>query len=205
MPETVVDYSYDQPVDTTTPPVKATNVLGRLAKATSPTSSVVYSYDDLGRANASVFTDRSVSSANIYVQKSTYHGDDSLQALDLLLPDNISPPKDEHVDYTYDSAGSLRSVKYQDGTITQDLFTTNTTTVIPMNRHIAKMMIVLPRIRMPAWRSTSDRYRGTRFSPAIDRPKNSVMSPISSNAVPTGPGRRTCLIGGGSGGYTGSG
>ena len=118
---TVNDFVYDQAVNITTPPVTATNVLGRLAKATSPTSSVSFSYDAFGRINAQVFTDRTTTSANVYVEKHTFHGDGSLQALDLLLPDT-TPAKDERIDYSYDSAGRTRSVKYSDGTINMDLF-----------------------------------------------------------------------------------
>jgi hypothetical protein len=40
---TVNDFVYDQAINSTAPPVIATNVLGRLAKATSPTSSVSFS------------------------------------------------------------------------------------------------------------------------------------------------------------------
>jgi len=119
---TVNDFVYDQAVNTTTPPVTATNVLGRLAKATSPTSSVSFSYDAFGQVNAQVFTDRTTTSANVYVQKHTFHGDGSVKTLDFLLPDT-TPAKDERIDYSYDSAGRTRSVKYSDGTINMDLFT----------------------------------------------------------------------------------
>ena len=112
--ETVKDFVYDQGVNTTTPPVTAANVLGRLAKATAPTSSVSFSYDAFGRVNAQVFTDRTATSSNVYVQKHDYHGDGSLQTLHLLLPDNAF--KDEKTDYTYDSAGRTRSVTYNNGT-----------------------------------------------------------------------------------------
>jgi YD repeat-containing protein len=94
---TVHDFIYDQAVHSTTPPVTATHVLGRLAKATSPTSSVSFSYDAFGRINAQIFTDRTTPSANVYVQKHTFHGDGSLQALDFLLPDT-TPAKEERVD-----------------------------------------------------------------------------------------------------------
>ena len=70
-----------------------------------------FSYDAFGRINAQVFTDRTTTSANVYVEKHTFHGDGSLQALDLLLPDT-TPVKDERVEYSYDSAGRPRSVKY---------------------------------------------------------------------------------------------
>lgn len=121
-PQTVKDFVYDQGVNTATPPVTATNVRGRLTKATAPTSSVSFSYDAFGRINAQVFTDRTTTSANVYVEKHTFQSDGSLQALDLLLPDT-TPAKGERVDYSYDSAGRTRSAKYSDGTINMDLFT----------------------------------------------------------------------------------
>ena len=117
--KTVKDFVYDQGVHTATPPVTATNVLGRLAKATAPTSAVSFSYDAFGRVNAQVFTDRTVPANNVYVQQHDYHGDGSLHTLHLLLPDNAF--KDERVDYTYDSAGRTRAVTYHDGTA-QSLF-----------------------------------------------------------------------------------
>ncbi len=49
IPETVNDYTYDVGVNNTTPLVTATNVIGRLAKATSPTSAASFSYDPFGR------------------------------------------------------------------------------------------------------------------------------------------------------------
>ena len=93
---TVNDFVYDQAINSTAPPVIATNVLGRLAKATSPTSSVSFSYDAFGRNNAKVFIDRTTTSPNVYLEKHTFHGDGSMQFLDLLLPDT-TPDKDEHV------------------------------------------------------------------------------------------------------------
>ena len=117
---TVNDFLYDQPVNVTTPPVLATHVLGRLAKATFPTGAVSFSYDGLGRVNTQTFTDTTTAPVGVYVEKHTYHGDGSLSALDLLLPDTGF--RNEHVDYSYDSAGRTRSVKYSDGTINQNLF-----------------------------------------------------------------------------------
>jgi RHS repeat-associated protein len=118
--ETVNDYTYDTPVNITTPSLTATNVKGRLAKATSPTSAVSFSYDSLGRINAEVFTDRTVAPEKVYVEKHTYHGDGSPSALDLQLPDKSFV--NEHVAYTYDSAGRTRTLVYSDGMITRDLF-----------------------------------------------------------------------------------
>jgi YD repeat-containing protein len=108
-PETVHDYFYDTPVQVA-PQVTATFTLGRLAQATWPTGSVTFSYDGLGRSNAQVFTD---AQGSLYVEKHTLHDDGSPAALDLFLPDTAFA--NEHVDYTYDSAGRGRSVTYTHG------------------------------------------------------------------------------------------
>ena len=130
---TVHDYLYDEPVHVTTPPVLATNVRGRLAKATFPTGSVSLSYDGLGRVNTQTFTDSSAIPGGVYVQKHGYHGDGSLSALDLLLPDTGFAT--EHVDYTYDSAGRIRSVTYSDGAISQNVFSAaGSTDIDPLGR-----------------------------------------------------------------------
>jgi YD repeat-containing protein len=126
-PETVNDYSYDVGVDNATPPLTAANVLGRLARATSPTSTVSFSYDPFGRVNAQVFTDTTVTPNKIYVEQHDIHGDGSEQTLHLLLADNAF--KDERVDYDYDTAGRTKSVKYNDGA-NQDLFTASGGTAI---------------------------------------------------------------------------
>ncbi len=117
--ETTNDYVYDQAFNITTPPVTATNVLGRMTRAIAPTSTVAFSYDGLGRINARTFTDTSITPTQNYVQKHDFHADGSLLRSHLLLPDNGF--KDEKIDYSYDSAGRTRSVKYDDGT-TRDLF-----------------------------------------------------------------------------------
>jgi len=126
IPETVNDFAYDQPVNNATPPVTATNVIGRLAQATSPTSSVSFSYDPFGRINAQAFTDRTAHSKNVYVEKFTTHGDGSPQTLDLLLPDTNYA--DENVSYAYDSAGRTRSVMYSSGAVSQSLFSASSST-----------------------------------------------------------------------------
>ncbi|WP_338869532.1 RHS repeat-associated core domain-containing protein [Myxococcus stipitatus] len=118
--ETVKELVYDQAFNNTTPQVTATNVLGRLAKATARTSSVFFSYDGLGRVNTQVFSDTTVSPVKVYVQKNQLHGDGSLQALHLLLPDRNFA--DERVDYGYDSAARPRAVTYTDGATSQSLF-----------------------------------------------------------------------------------
>jgi RHS repeat-associated protein len=119
--ETVHDYIYDVRLNNTTPSVLATNMIGRLAKATSPTSSVSFSYDSFGRANAQIFTDRTATANDVYVQKQDYHADGSLQTLHFLLPDNAF--KDEAVEYVYDSAGRPRSVRYVVDATNTELFT----------------------------------------------------------------------------------
>jgi RHS repeat-associated protein len=117
---TVNDYLYDQPVNVTMPPVVATHVRGRLAKATFPTGAVAFSYDGLGRVNAQTFTDTTTTPVGVYVEKRAYHGDGALAALELLLPDTDF--RTEHVAYRYDSAGRIRSVDYADGTVDHNLF-----------------------------------------------------------------------------------
>ena len=116
-PETVHDYFYDQGV-TIAPQVTPTHVLGRLAQATSPTGSVSFSYDDLGRINAQVFTDPF---GGLYVEKRGFRGDGRPTSLDLYLPDTGFV--DEHVTYDYDSAGRGKSVSYGAGAESQTLYT----------------------------------------------------------------------------------
>ena len=118
--ETVHDYLYDEAVDLA-PQVSASHVIGRLALAVSPTSSVAFSYDDLGRVNARTFTD---GDGGMYVEKHTTHADGTPAALELYLPD--TGYAEEHVAYTYDSAGRGRSVTYANGTYTKDLFEAST-------------------------------------------------------------------------------
>jgi RHS repeat-associated protein len=119
-PETVHDYAYDTAVQVA-PQVTATNVLGRLAKASWPTGAVTYSYDGQGRNNAQVFTD---TKGGLYVEKHTFHGDGSPSALELFLPDTAYAK--EQVDYTYDSAGRGLLVKYTNGDEHQDLYKAST-------------------------------------------------------------------------------
>lgn len=115
-PETVNSYVYDVGVNEASQ-VTPTNVLGRLARATSPTSSVSFSYDSFGRINARVFTDQD----GVYVEKHELHGDGALDKLHLFLPDTAYTS--ENIDYTYDSAGRGRSVRYDlNGSSEQDLF-----------------------------------------------------------------------------------
>jgi RHS repeat-associated protein len=116
VPETVNDYLYDQPVDLA-PQLTATNVLGRLSQASSPTGTVSFSYDAFGQVNGRVFLDLQ---GGMYVEKHTAHADGTPAALDLFLPD--TGYADEHVDYRYDSAGRGTSVRYTNGGISEDLF-----------------------------------------------------------------------------------
>jgi RHS repeat-associated protein len=121
--DTVNNYLYDRPVTLSTR-VNPTNVLGRLAQASSPTSDISFSYDDFGRANANVFADKPADANGVYVEKMEFHGNGSTSALHLVLPDTGF--KDEQVTYTYDSANRMRSAQYADGTTTQNLFTAST-------------------------------------------------------------------------------
>jgi RHS repeat-associated protein len=116
-PETVFDYVYDHGVNVA-PQVTPTHVLGRLAQATAPTGTVSFSYDDLGRTNARVFTD---TTGGIYVEKHAFHGDGTPQSLDLFLPDTGFA--DEQVLYDQDSAGRGKSVTYHNGSESQTLYT----------------------------------------------------------------------------------
>src|SRR5882757_6538903 len=116
-PDTVNDYAYDQAVNAA-PQVTATNLIGRLALASSPTGDMAFSYDSLGQMNARVFTD---GTGGMYIEKHGTHADGTPATLDLLLPDTGFV--DEHVDYAYDSAGRMKSVKYNNGSLGQDLYT----------------------------------------------------------------------------------
>ena len=65
-------------------------------------------------------TDRTLPSAPVFVQKYDHHGDGSIKRIHALLPDRSFA--DEVVDYAYDTAGRLRSMKYSDGAQVRDLF-----------------------------------------------------------------------------------
>lgn len=131
---TVRDYIYDVGINNKTPPFVATNMIGRLATASSPTSVVSLSYDSFGRVDAQMFTDRTTALNNVYVQKHDYYGDGSLRTLHFLLPDNGF--KDERVNYGYDSAGRPRSVTYSvDGTNTELFAAADNTGVDVLGRY----------------------------------------------------------------------
>ena len=123
VPGTVNDYSYDVGVNNATPPVTATNVLGRLAAASWPTGKVSFSYDAFGRMKAKVFTDTTVTPNKVYVERHDFHDDGSEKTCICCLPDNAF--KDETVTYDQDSAGRINSAIYNDGAtppVTQSLF-----------------------------------------------------------------------------------
>jgi RHS repeat-associated protein len=125
-PETVNDYSYDTAVSVTgTTTLTPTNVLGRLARAVSPTQSVVFSYDGFGNVAARAFSD-----TQLYVEQQHYHGDGTPASLDLFLPDHTVDQRgsdlgfaavDEQTVYSYDSAGRVKSVSYTDCTGSSDI------------------------------------------------------------------------------------
>src|SRR5262249_27390500 len=99
---------FDQPVTLPAPlSLSTTFVLGRLSQVVSPTETITFGYDGLGRPNVVAFAD---DQGGKYLEKSGYHGDGSLASLDFVLPD--SSFKDERVEYGYDSAGRVRSVNY---------------------------------------------------------------------------------------------
>lgn len=120
IPETLREFAYDLPVVNAVPPVDPAHVLGRLSKATAPTSSVAFGYDTQGRVEAEVHTDRTDPSLPVFVQRYDHHGDGSIRRVHAQLPDTEFA--DEVADYAYDSAGRLRSVRYSDGTQSRDLF-----------------------------------------------------------------------------------
>jgi hypothetical protein len=98
------------------------NLKGRLAQASWATGQVAFGYDEQDHVNSRVFGDPDGNVTGI--EQHTYHTDGSEQALDLRLPDTAFV--DEHVAYTYDSAGRERSASYFDGTSTENLFSATT-------------------------------------------------------------------------------
>ena len=115
-PATLNDYLYDVGVSVV-PQVTPTNVLGRLAQAKAPTGDISFSYDAFGQVNARTFTDHQ---GGTYVEKTTLHADGTPSALDFYLPDTGF--MQERVDYGYDSAARLRSMKSSDGSGSQVLY-----------------------------------------------------------------------------------
>ncbi|WP_147451091.1 RHS repeat-associated core domain-containing protein [Corallococcus llansteffanensis] len=115
-PDTVYDFLYDVGSSPTSLVVPA-NVLGRLARTKSSLGEVSYSYDSFGREDAHVFTD---SAGKYYVEKSGLHADGSLDSLTLQLPDNGY--EKEVASYSYDTAGRLRLVKFEDPNDSRELY-----------------------------------------------------------------------------------
>jgi len=115
-PDTINEYFYDVGVSVA-PQVTPTYVLGRLAQVKAPTGEAYFSYDAFGRVNARTFTDPT---ANIYIEKSTFHGDGARSALEFYLPDTGF--NQETVEYAYDSAARLRAMKFFDGSVTNPLY-----------------------------------------------------------------------------------
>ena len=114
--ETVNTYTYDVGVNVS-PLVSPAFVLGQLARASSPSGEVTFSYDAFGRVNAQVFNDNQ---GGVYIQKTGLHANGSLGSLQFNLPDqNYSP---ETVKYTYDSADTLRGIQYSDASGSRELY-----------------------------------------------------------------------------------
>ncbi|MEZ4376173.1 MAG: RHS repeat-associated core domain-containing protein [Polyangiaceae bacterium] len=111
--DSVRSFTYDVGVASSTPPLVPTNVLGRLASATSATSSVSFSYDGLGNVDAQSFVDTTVTPGVSYQQRMTTGVDGTLRNFELRLPDTGYQP--ERANYDYDTAGRLRGVTYNDG------------------------------------------------------------------------------------------
>ena len=177
--ETVNDFTYDRPA-TFVARVTPTNVRGRLASASAPTSRVSFSYDGLGRVNARGFDDREGST---YIEKRTYHGDGSLSELHLLLPDTGFT--DERIGYSYDSAGRLRTANYSDGTGSLPLPLFNLDTIDPFGR-IRQASIGLPTFNGPASYSASYADTGRRLlqDVKITSAAGSASREISLAAIP---------------------
>ena len=114
-PATTSKYQYDVPG--TSPFVSPTYVAGRLASATTASSTVVLGYDGFGRVNARTFTDDTYT---MYSERHGFHGDGSEAWIELRLPDNAYQP--ERVDDIYDSAGRVRRMQFVSGATTQELF-----------------------------------------------------------------------------------
>ena len=83
-PESLREYTYDAG-SSPSPIVIPTNVVGRLAHASTTAGKVSYSYDYAGRTTARIFSD---SQNNLYIEQSGYHGNGALAFLEFNLPDN---------------------------------------------------------------------------------------------------------------------
>jgi YD repeat-containing protein len=120
IPETVRQFAYDQPVALDLPDVVARNVSGRLAQATSATSSVAYGYDAFGRIETEAYRDLTTGAEDLFVQTREFNGDGTLKSIGFLLPDNQHA--EEKADYTYDSGRRMRSVDFSDRSTSRNLY-----------------------------------------------------------------------------------
>lgn len=118
--EATREYAYDTPV-VLSPQVTPGFVSGRLARATSASGQVAFSYDSSGRVNARTFTDRN---GKVYVEKTTYRNDGNLTAVEFNLPDRNY--ESELFVYSYDSAGRLSRIHHAEPSGWQELYRTET-------------------------------------------------------------------------------
>ncbi len=116
-PESINSYAYDNGV-AVSPQVTPTFVIGQLARASSPSGDVAYSYDALGLVNAQTFTDGRGGAP--YVEKFEHHADGSLASLEFNLPDQNHAH--EVLKYGYDLAGRLRAIAHSDPTGSLELY-----------------------------------------------------------------------------------
>ena len=117
-------YEYDTPGSS--PLLAARYVEGRLASASSAKTKVVFSYDPYGNVTGRSFSD----GGNVYVERQGYRSDGSRAWIELNLPDRNYAP--ERVEYAYDTAGQLRSMRFSDGQNTEHLY--NASQVDPLGR-----------------------------------------------------------------------
>jgi RHS repeat-associated protein len=116
-PDTLNDFQYDVAVSAD-PRVTPSYVTGRLARATSPTSEMSFSYDAHGQPNAHVFRD--LGDGAVYVEKVSSHLNGTPILREMFLPDLGA--QSEKVEYLYDSALRLRTMKAIDGGNTDTLY-----------------------------------------------------------------------------------
>lgn len=113
--ETEMKYRYD--VANASPLLTPTNVIGRLAAATSPTLKISLSYDAFGNVASKSYVDPT---STEYIEERDVHADGSLASFTLRLPDNGYAM--ERAEYAYDSAGRPRWMWFSDGVNTQELY-----------------------------------------------------------------------------------
>lgn len=102
LPETTFQWFYDTDQGA---PFASTNLVGRLTRTHSAIGDTFLSYDAFGRAQKRAFVD---AGDEAYLEDYQHRFDGSLARLELRLPDTGYMP--ERFNYTYDSAGALRSV-----------------------------------------------------------------------------------------------